>query len=542
MMKSCLFGFVVYLAFASTTHAQLLHDLIHAEVELDQLRVSSLGKIASVEATSLNLSEEFTGIALQGFTESDSLSGFIRFLEQGNWGEWQALYIVRSATDEAFLAAFRANYVLNASRFELRFEVDSSSELEILSVGSFDQRMDNEVAIDLFSQKTKEINDFIIRAPHIQRRTDWGAQPFRGSPVPLNRPTYDYMTLHHTAGFAATTLNEGLEQVRRIQDFHQNGRGWSDIGYQFLMDQEGRLYQGRPFFDEAKPFDEGPRLAQGAHVGGANTGNIGVSLMGCYHPPEGVGCRDEMTLFAIDSLIVTFGFLSERYEVSPDQMRGHRDFGSTACPGDNNYHMLSDFMTKVEDLLLRGNDVLGEGTLTARLNQSGTVRVKWAFLADYGIDSYVIQRREEDGNVIEVTSGEGAEDGSIADSPSVGKHTYVLLAKSDRGIQQRLAVDEISIEPSISNVLTQSFPNPTSSETTVRYFIQGGSGIVSVGLFDLTGRLVLMGENQYRESGEWYVTTFDTSTLPSGIYLYRVLVEGFSSTVFKGAKPLIVLR
>jgi len=530
--------------FVATTQAQLLHDLIHAEVELNQFFSTFSGKTTTVQAVSQDLVTEFTGIAVQGLTASDSLSGDVRFFEHEVWGEWQPLYIVRSATDEAFLAGFRGDRVIKAIRFEIRFNVQPFSEVQIVSAGTFDQRLDDEGedGIGQSSQKIGKSNDFVIQPPHIHRRKEWGAQPFRGNPIPLNRPSYDYMTLHHTAGFAAITLTEGLEQVRRIQDFHQNGRGWSDIGYQFLMDQEGRLYQGRPFLNKADPFDQGPRLVQGAHVGGANTGNIGVSLMGCYHPPAGTGCRDEMDLFAIDSLIVTFGFLSERYKVSPDQMKGHRDFNNTSCPGDNNYLMLPDFMTEVEDLLLRGNDVLGEGTLITRLDQSGTVRVKWAFLADYGIDSYVIQRREEDGNMIEIAGGKGAEDGIIADSPGVGKHTYMLFAKSDRGTQQRLAVDEISIEPSISSVLAQSFPNPASSEATVRYFIQGSGGIVSVGLFDLTGRLILTSESQHRESGEWYVTTLDTSTLSSGIYLYRILVDGFSSTVFKESKPLIVLR
>lgn len=542
-MRSWFFCLLLLLSFATTARAQLLHDIIHAEIELQSPEITFVGKTSTVSVVSQDLTAEFTGIALQGFTASDSLSGYVRFLEQDEiWGEWQTLYIVRSATDDAFLAAYRGDRVLKASRLEIRFEVSSSHEVHILSAGTFDWRLDDEDGVGQSTQKTEESDDFLIRAPHIRRRTEWGAQPFRGTPIPLNRPSYDYMTLHHTAGFAATTLAEGLEQVRRIQDFHQNGRGWSDIGYQFLMDQEGRLYQGRPFLNESAPFDQGPRLAHGAHAGGANTGNIGISLMGCYHPPEGVGCRDEMTFSAIDSLVVTFGFMSERYDVPPDNMRGHRDFGSTACPGDNNYQMLSDFMLQVEDLLLRGNNLLGGGTIIARLNQSGIVGLKWEFTADYGIDEFVIQRREKDESVVEITRGEGAVDGSTIDLPSVGQHVYELIALSESGQRQRLAIDEISVGPEATNVLAQSFPNPTSNETTIRYFLEGESGVVSVEVFDLTGRVVMTGESQHRDSGQWYVTTLDASTLPGGVYLYRILVDGFASTVFKATKPLIVLR
>ena len=249
-----------------------------------------------------------------------------------------------------------------------------------------------------------------------------------------------------------------------------------------------------------------------------------------------------MTLPAIDSLVVTFGFMSERYGVSPDDMRGHRDFGSTSCPGDNNYQMLSDFMSKVEDLLLTGNNLLGGGTIIARLNQSGIVGLKWEFTADYGIDEFVVQRREKDEGTVEITRGEGAIDGNTIDVPSVGRHIYELVALNRGGQRQRLAIAEISVEPELTSVLAQSFPNPTSSETTIRYFLAGESGVVSIEVFDLAGRMVLAGENQHRESGEWYVTTLDASTLSGGVYLYRILVDGFAATVFDETKPLIVLR
>ena len=541
-MRSWFLGLFLLFSFTATTRAQLLHDVIHAEVELLSSATISAGKTSTVSVISEDLAIEFTGVALQGFTASDRLSGSVRFFEQEDWGEWQSLYIVRSATDTAFLAAYRGEQVLEALRFELRFEVDSSDKLHLLSAGVFDHRLDDEDEVGQSFRDVGGKEDFVIRAPRIRRRKEWGAQPFRGTPIPLNRPSYDYMTLHHTAGFAATTLAEGLQQVRAIQDFHQNGRGWSDIGYQFLMDQEGRLYQGRPFLNESAPFDQGPRLVQGAHAGGANTGNIGISLMGCYHPPEGARCRDAMTLPAIDSLVVTFGFMSERYDVSPEDMRGHRDFGSTSCPGDNNYRMISDFMLKVEDLLLTGNNLLGGGTIIARLNQSGVVGLKWEFTADYGIDEFVVQRREKDESTVEITRGEGAVDGNTIDVPSVGRHVYELVALNHSGQRQRLAIAEISVESELTSVLAQSFPNPTSSETTIRYFLAGESGVISIEVFDLAGRMVLAGENQHRESGEWYVTTLDASTLSGGIYLYRILVDGFATTVFNETKPLIVLR
>jgi len=543
-MRGCwLVPFIVLSGLVLPLHAQLLHDVIHEEIVIETSEITFVGKTTTVQLVSQDLVSQFTGIAIQGFTTSDSLSGYVRFHHNGVWGQWKPLYIVQSVTDEAFLGAYRADHVIDASRFELRFSIDSTHTIEAIIAGTFDQRLDDlEEKTGYGPNETQHHDDFVIIPPEIRRRTEWGAQPFRGTPIPLNRPDYRYMTLHHTAGFSATTLAEGLEQVFRIQEFHQNGRGWSDIGYQFLMDQEGRLYQGRPFLNESDPFASGPRLVQGAHVGGANTGNIGVSLMGCYHPSEGTRCQDTMTPSAIDSLVTTFSFLSERYSLSPNQMRGHRDFNATSCPGDNNYTMISDFMMKIEDLLLRGSALLGAGTLTATIDDSGTVRLTWSFSADYGITAIRIQRRLSDGTIIEVFTSQGAMDGSTIDSPSVGPQTYELIATNGRGAQQRIAIAEVAIEPSSTNILAQTFPNPAVSQTVVRYFIEDQSGIVSVRLFDLNGREVLSGEDQYRESGEWYMTTLDLSTLPGGVYLYRILVDGYAATSFKAAKPLVVMR
>ncbi|MCY4224275.1 MAG: N-acetylmuramoyl-L-alanine amidase [Bacteroidetes bacterium] len=537
-----LLGFLLVTTFATSTHAQLLHDVIHHEVEMGPPDVTVIGKTTTVQFITQDLHSEFTGVALQGFTSSDSLAGDVRFWIHGEWSEWQSLYIVRSATDPAFLAAYRRDQPIEASQFEVRFQINSIDTIEALSVGTFDQRLDDEEETGYSPRSIEGSDNFVIRPPDLYRRAVWGAKPFRGTPIPLNRPTYNYMTLHHTAGFSATTLAEGLEQVFRIQEFHQNGRGWSDIGYQFLMDQEGRLYQGRPFLNEESSFDQGPRLVQGAHVGGANTGNIGVSLMGCYHPPAGGGCRDAITLSAIDSLVTTFSFLSERYEVSPDRMRGHRDFNATSCPGDNNYSMISEFMVKIEDLLLRGSVQIGSGLLTARLNESGTVWLKWTFTADYGIESFTIRRIENDGNTVDVFRGTEIVDGVTIDTPRGGDIVYEFVVQNRANSQQRLATAEIVVEPHPTSVLSQSFPNPTSSQTTFRYFLKDTDGIVTVSLFDMAGREVFVGEKQYRESGQWYATTIDTSTLSGGIYLYRVLVDGFATTTFNATKPLVVLR
>lgn len=514
----------------------MVQDMIDHAVSFSSPEVEEFGKTRRIHLVSGIVDVPFTGIAIQGFASGDSVSGWVQFPDS----DWMPLYIVRSATDDAFLGAYRGAIQHRSVRFTLRFSIGPTDSLTLIGGGVFDNRTGN--AAPAHPRQHEQASNFRIVAPTLVGRAAWGAAPFIGNPIPLNRPTYNDLTLHHTAGFSATTLAEGLEQVRRIQDFHQNGRGWRDIGYQFLMDQEGRLYQGRPFLNNAVAFEDGPPLAHGAHVGGRNTGNIGVSLMGCYHPPEGGGCRDSMTAAATDSLLVVFAYLSERYGVSPDAIGGHRDFGATACPGDNNYAMLPRIRTDTAELLVTGNASLGAAVLTARADNIGVITLTWAFTANSGIEAFTIERMRGDVGVT-VLSRSNAEDGHFVDREiaGAGMVSYTLLARGRRGRKQVLSVVEVSIEVPLAYTVAQNFPNPFSGTTTIRYILEQ-SGLVTVQVYDGAGRQVSSLERGWREAGLWHTTTFDAHGLPGGVYYYRVLVEGFVDVTHQATQPLVIVR
>ena len=519
---------------------QLVADMIDTPVAISFSGTQEAGENLQVGFESSTTLVPFTGVALQGTATGDSLRGFIRFQSGEAWTDWLPLYIVRSFTDPAFLAAYRSENVRVATRFDIRFETDKTGVVEVLYGGTFH---DTSEPVPDGQSHAPRSSDFKILAPTLHDRAEWNAEPFRGTPVPLNRPTYNYKTLHHTAGFAAVTLTEGLEQVKRIQDFHQNGRGWNDIGYHFLMDQEGRLYQGRPFLNPSAPFDRGPPLVRGAHVGGANTGNIGVSLMGCYHPPEGGTCRHTMTEAAVDSLVATFGFLSERYGVSPDAMRGHRDFSSTACPGDNNYAMMDSFRAKIAELLITGNAALGTAALAATADSIGVVALQWKFLTDAGIESFTLTREDDRGRIVTLIEQAGAHDGRWVDATiqEPGAITYTLTAFGTRGRRQILSTATVHVSPEDAYYLSHSFPNPASEQTTIRYFLRQ-SGIVSLHVYDAAGRRVARLTEAYKSKDSWHSATLNTSDLADGTYYYYLHVDGFADTIFQAARPLVVVH
>ncbi|MBI4349979.1 MAG: N-acetylmuramoyl-L-alanine amidase [Elusimicrobia bacterium] len=150
------------------------------------------------------------------------------------------------------------------------------------------------------------------------RRAGWQAAPPR-EPYTPHEPRY--FTLHHTQAHYPATFDRAVAEMRFIQDFHQNGRGWIDIAYHFLIDPAGNIFEGRPI------------KAVGAHVKNRNTANIGISIMGDFHPPN----SDVFTGATRDSFVAVGRYLAGTYEVPVSSFYAHRDLGKTDCPGDDLY-------------------------------------------------------------------------------------------------------------------------------------------------------------------------------------------------------------
>lgn len=526
-------------------HFHGLDDMADHAVRLVPAQEVVAGKRASATYQSGTVRAEFNGVVLHGSSSDKELTGRIRFLQtNGTWEGWHDLYIVFSATDAAFLGAYRGTEIREGMRFELEVSYTSDATVRINGAGVFDNRNDDDAQsqrIDTEAPQVQPRGDGLIIPPVVHRRSVWGASDFRGNPIPLARPSYEYLTFHHAAGFNAENYQEGLAQVKAIQDFHQNGRGWSDIGYHFVLDRSGNIFQGRPFMDERIDFTDRPVFAQGAHVGGANTGNIGICLLGCYHPPEGGFCEQSITPAAMDSLITLMAYLSETYDVSPTRIAGHRDFSSTSCPGDNNYALLDQIRASVQQLLITGNQNLGAAALTALVDEQGVVEIDWDFIEDAGIVSYTIERVVR-GTVTVIYEGDVISGFSFADVEltNTGAVTYRLVARrGDR--EQILATATVDVERPSDFMLAETFPNPLQDAATIRYFLDR-EGIVTLEVYDALGRVIDTLVDEYKEAGVWYPVQFDASGLASGTYYYRIRVEGFTDIIYDETHPLIVVR
>lgn len=158
--------------------------------------------------------------------------------------------------------------------------------------------------------------------PFVHSRAEWKAvpatEPYTPDPLPWR------ITLHHSDGRYTRTLQESLDEVHFIQDFHIHGRGWIDIAYHFAVDPLGNIIEGRP---------EG---MLGAHTLDDNEGNVGIVLLGDYHPPV----NDRPTAPQLAAVAALGRYLVARYGIFPQAFKGHRDYKVTDCPGDLAYAKL----------------------------------------------------------------------------------------------------------------------------------------------------------------------------------------------------------
>jgi len=281
------------------------------------------------------------GVAVLLDKSTLEMEALFRFLDvEGNLTGWVQGKLINIPDSERSIIYIRDELCKTSVMFE--YKVISQVGLpEIITSGIFLPDLEEYPEGDV----TRKQVETDLPKPVIISRTEWGARSPTHDYSP--HPYYIKLTLHHAAGFSADNIDEGKEQLRAIQDLHQFVRGWSDIGYHFVVDKAGNIYQGRP------------ETVIGAHVLDNNTGNIGVCVLGCYHPPE-LYCGDWLTDATTNSLVALYAWISGEYNYDPNVLRGHRDYpyNNTSCPGNNVYEKLSWFRDEIERYMELGGPPL----------------------------------------------------------------------------------------------------------------------------------------------------------------------------------------
>ncbi len=316
--------FLTSLLFAHESGEMLrFNGAINLDITIDQATENSgeIYRSAISEASTV----AFNRVLINGILGDENLNLQIRYqLSDASWSDWQ----------DAFLRVFPTGRfwarldMIGAHTHSIQYRLLEKGanlplQVQIFAVEGLDEKDAHPIEETLPPiAPTSFIEVDTIPKPALITRQQWGANPPVGQYIP-HSPFR--LTQHHTAGSRVSSLSQGISEMQFIQDFHQNGRGWQDIGYHFLVDDAGRLYEGVP------------QDFRGTHVGGNNTGNVGISYMGNLDISG-----ENPTPEALESLISMWSWLAFNYSITPDSLFGHRDYNSTACPGNNLYPEIPD--------------------------------------------------------------------------------------------------------------------------------------------------------------------------------------------------------
>ncbi|HEX2892931.1 MAG TPA: FG-GAP-like repeat-containing protein [Marmoricola sp.] len=170
--------------------------------------------------------------------------------------------------------------------------------------------------------------------PMIYSRAQWGANEALRDKSSLHYGTIQTGFIHHTVNANNYTADQVPALIRGIYAYHTQTRGWSDIGYNFLVDRFGRIWEGR--------YGGVDRPVVGAHTLGYNEVSFAMSAIGNYDiakPPAAV-VHAYASLFAWKLSLYNIRadashlWVKNRYLYA---INGHRDVGQTACPGQYLY-------------------------------------------------------------------------------------------------------------------------------------------------------------------------------------------------------------
>jgi N-acetylmuramoyl-L-alanine amidase len=189
------------------------------------------------------------------------------------------------------------------------------------------------------------------------------------APIGVREPTtVNHNIIHHAA--SSNSNSDYINVVRNIYLLHTQSNGWDDIGYNFLIAQNGSIFEGRDPQD-VNDIDN----IKGAHFCGKNSGTMGICVLGNYMETSPTNeslksLKHVLVWKCVKSGIDPLNSLPHPSSFSPKlkSISGHRDGCATACPGDSLYLLLAGMRSDIYQQWLNCGGVAG-GTLAVNATQ-----------------------------------------------------------------------------------------------------------------------------------------------------------------------------
>jgi len=283
----------------------------------------------------------------------------VRVREDGRWGAWEQLEPTDDRPDPDSAEGVQARYgtapllTSTADGVQVRMDTPGGVRPANAQVVLFDNPV---VAEDADLPASTASTDPIATVsaatlgapqPAIITRAEWGADESLRRGAPGYSGTIKAAFLHHTVTTNNYTPEQAAQQVRNLYSYFVKGLKYSDMAYNFIVDRFGRLYEGR-----AGGMD---KAVVGGHTAGFNQDTFAVSALGNFQtlnpaPAEMNAIDDAVaSLFAwklalnhrdpngTTPLLSDSSAGTSKYKAGQTAQAlvigGHKDIGSTACPG-----------------------------------------------------------------------------------------------------------------------------------------------------------------------------------------------------------------
>ncbi|WP_330349424.1 peptidoglycan recognition protein family protein [Streptomyces sp. NBC_00582] len=197
------------------------------------------------------------------------------------------------------------------------------------------------------AKQQRRANPYIGPRPSIVTRRGWGADESMRETGFRYTTTVKAAFVHHTATGNNYTCAQAPSVIRGIYRYHVKSMGWRDIGYNFLVDKCGTIYEGRA--------GGVAKAVMGAHTLGFNTNSMGVAVLGTFTSAKPNSATVtaiarltawKLGLFGADPRGKTYlksgggNLYAKGKNVRLNVISGHRDGFATECPGKQLYGKL----------------------------------------------------------------------------------------------------------------------------------------------------------------------------------------------------------
>ncbi|GAB6282300.1 MAG: hypothetical protein STSR0008_10450 [Ignavibacterium sp.] len=166
----------------------------------------------------------------------------------------------------------------------------------------------------------------------IYPRSEWNA--IEPKPFPTHNPVR--ITIHHEGTYFDPKKEDAKTHIRNTQIWGMSeARNWVDIPYHFLIDFDGKIYEGRNVFTKGETATEyNP------------DGHLLITCLGNFE-------EQKISKKQLESLINITAYCCAKYNIPPDSIRTHKDYANTLCPGKDLYKYFENgsFIKKVKKKL-----------------------------------------------------------------------------------------------------------------------------------------------------------------------------------------------